>query len=184
MLAFVAEKKVDPQEQRLRDEFRRYVDEIHEGRRGAAAEAMGISAPVVTQIMNGSRGIGRDIMVALAQAWRRTTDDLLGLSLPRWRDLPGWDRLVAEGRERYPGVSRLAWEYVGNLYGPQPPAMDAAVIATIAMQWDAHATAEQRANLDDEIVDGEMREHDEKVSPLPSPVPMQAVRKQRKPRAR
>lgn len=168
----------DPRDVRLRTELRRYIDTRNATQKDVAEE-LKCTPAFLSYLLSGQRRAGADLLVALAEKTGRTTDDLLGLSSPRWRDLPGWDRLVTEGRARYPGVSRLAWEYVGNLYGQQPPSMDASAIAVIAMTWDAHATPEQRADLDDDVVDAEMDAQDAKVTSLTKARTTQSVRRVR-----
>lgn len=94
----------------------------------ALARALGVEGPTITEALNEKRGVGLELMLALADLTGRTLDDLAGrppqssgfdlASLPRW---PGV-RAEAERRLAHmrPEVASSALDKVARFSIPEP----------------------------------------------------------------
>ena len=93
----------------------------------ALARALGVEPPTITEVLNGKRGVGLDLMIAIATLTGRSLDDLAGV--PRRRDkladLPAWTKARAEAERRLahlrPEVATAALDKVAGFGLPETP---------------------------------------------------------------
>lgn len=82
--------------------------------------------------------------------------------LPRWRNLPWWDGVVAAARSlpRFRDTPLYAFERLGNAMGAEPPPPDPVAIGTMATIWHERATDMQRSQAIIDQAKREMAEED------------------------
>ncbi len=108
----------DPQCQLVAAVLKRYIDERHEGVQRRAEVPLGCKAAYISQILDFQKRAGLDFLVALARETNGSVDQLLMLAPRQWRDQPRIAALIAQGVQKYPNISRLAWDQVGSMSGP------------------------------------------------------------------
>lgn len=95
----------------------------------ALARALQFTPPAITEAINGNRGIGLDLLAAIADLTGRTTDELMGRT-PRGEqrglaDLPAWPaaRAAAEKRLQHlrPDLAAAALDRVATFAIPGEP---------------------------------------------------------------
>ena len=73
------------------------------GSTAALARALKVAGPTITEILNGKRGVGLDVLEAVADLTGRSLDDLCGRQASArrvLRDLPRWPDARAEAEVR------------------------------------------------------------------------------------
>lgn len=112
-----------------RDErLRRALQDLHDTRfksNAALARALGVEGPTITEILNGKRGVGLEVMESLADLTGRSLDELAGRPV-RGRvclaDLPQWSDARDEAQKRLahvrPEVAREALDRVASFALP------------------------------------------------------------------
>jgi len=173
----------DPNAARLREILRDVVTAGFEGNQRRAAEKLGVTQPLLSQVLakGSTQRVGPALVFALAKYSGRSLDDLWGWAGPRWRGTPGWDDAVASARVAFPRVSDRAWRYLGDLMGAPPPSLEPGVLGTIAATWDQ--SPQGRAAEVREESNARMAAEDkagappvEPFDPSPAPKPRRASR--------
>lgn len=131
--------KKEMRDARLREILRALRD--HHGSNAALARALKVEGPTVTEILNGKRGVGLEMIEAIADLTGRSLDDLCGRTAT---PLPGslsshvrWSaaRLDAERMLSHirPDILRAAMDRVGSFALPeQPVALTGLFVARLA----------------------------------------------------
>ena len=93
----------------------------------ALARALGVEGPTITEVLNSKRGVGLELMEALADLTGRTLDDLAGRATrpsASLSSLPRWPAVRAEAERRLsnmrPEVVAAALDKVGRFAIPEP----------------------------------------------------------------
>jgi transcriptional regulator with XRE-family HTH domain len=119
--------KKETRDARLR-ELLRDLKENHYKSNAALARALGVEPPTVTEILNSKRGVGLELLEAIADLTGRSLDDLCGRAPARTGTLAAHGRWTAAraDAERQLGhvradVLRAALDRVGQFALPQQP---------------------------------------------------------------
>lgn len=146
----------DPQCQLVAAVLKRYIDERHEGVQRRAEVPLGCKAAYISQILDFQKRAGLDFLVALARETNGSVDQLLMLAPRQWREQPRIAALIAQGVQKYPNISRLAWDQVGSMSGPLSEGATVETLAVLALSWDSQATRDERKRAHDALDDREM----------------------------
>lgn len=96
----------------------------------AAAKAIGVEQPTLSDLLSKKRGAGIELLDALSRVTRLSLDEIvrgvpLGAHagivaevLPSAGSMPGWGDCVLEARATYPDVPAWAWDVAGALVPP------------------------------------------------------------------
>jgi transcriptional regulator with XRE-family HTH domain len=92
----------------------------------ALARALGVEGPTITEVLNGKRGVGLELMVSMADLLSMSLDELAGRAArPRscLADLPRWREARADAERRLahvrPEVATAALDRVGACSIPE-----------------------------------------------------------------
>lgn len=111
---------------------RALLEELHEkrfaGNTAALARALGFSGPAITEVLQEKRGVGLDLLIALADLTGQTIDALVGRvarDRPTLAGLPQWPKARSEAERRLahlrPEVVAAALDRVGAFGVPETP---------------------------------------------------------------
>ena len=147
---------LSPHRERLRKSLQDIVDRDFGGNGKLAAQALGVSQPLVSYVLRGEKNVGFALLEALANYTGRSLDDLAGRPPLRFRDLPGWGPSLPIARRLFPHLPPEAFEAVGGFSAEHPPA-DAtpSMIGFLASGWlegatpKAYPSASQAAAAED-----------------------------------
>ncbi len=94
----------------------------------ALARALGVEGPTITEVLGGSRGVGLDLLIAIANLTGQTVDALIGRPArdrTTLADLPAWAKARTDAERRLghlrPEVVSAALDKVGAFGVPDVP---------------------------------------------------------------
>jgi transcriptional regulator with XRE-family HTH domain len=145
---------VDAANERVRAATRAYVRDRHGNNASAAARELGVSQPMLSEFMAGTRGAGPRLLNAIADATGYSldylhgrTDSPTGIIGERFLDHPDWARVAAEARRRFPlAVPPYAYDGAGRFARERRAvALTAEVALQLAQAWLATASEDELA---------------------------------------
>lgn len=176
-------RSLSPNENALVTEVLRELVKEHRGQsalaRAMIAKGIQITQPAISAVILGKSNAGYSLARSVADFKRVPVEQLLGqparhhetpdnddISGPRWRSLSWWPDVLKEAKKRFPKVAPVAWDWIGNLMGSDPPPADPQMIGTMAQAWDNSASDDERARAISENAHREMDEEDAEAEDL------------------
>jgi len=140
-LSCVSKKALPPdQDEAVRALAAKLVRDHFGGNESAAAKRLGMSQPMLHEIIQGTRGAGVSTLIALADYANMSVDAVLGRSATGeapLRQHPDWPAARAEAEDRHPEIDPSVLDLMGQGWVPggAPIRIDGAYVAGLAREY-------------------------------------------------